>query len=102
MSQLIAQGSITRSKPCKQAILLTVFHSFPISSATLLKAGTLNDLLLEKPGVIHSYKIDNIYYDFDRYFIRPDAEPALNKLVRIMKEVPANVGIGSTCRLQGF
>ena len=48
------------------------------------EAGNLNDLMLEKPGVIRTYKIENIYYDFDRYFIRPDAEPTLNKLIRIM------------------
>ena len=70
-------------------------------SGNLAETGTLNDLLLEKPGVIRTYKIENIYYDFDRYFIRPDAEPALNKLIRIMKEVPATVELGSHADCRG-
>jgi outer membrane protein OmpA-like peptidoglycan-associated protein/tetratricopeptide (TPR) repeat protein len=60
-----------------------------------------NDLLLEKIGAIHSYKVDNIYYDFDRYFIRPDAEPALNKLVQIMIENPVTVELGAHADCRG-
>ncbi len=59
------------------------------------------DLLLEKIGVIHSYKVDNIYYDFDRYFIRPDAEPSLNKLVQIMNDNPVTVELGSHADCRG-
>ena len=37
----------------------------------------------EKPIVL-----GNIYYDLDKWYIRPDAEPSLNKLVTIMKDNP--------------
>jgi outer membrane protein OmpA-like peptidoglycan-associated protein/tetratricopeptide (TPR) repeat protein len=60
-----------------------------------------NDLLLEKIGAIHTYKVDNIYYDFDRYFIRPDAEPSLNKLVQIMNENPVMVELGAHADCRG-
>jgi|GEM_PF-145427 len=60
-----------------------------------------NDLLLEKIGVIHSYKVNNIYYDFDRYFIRPDAEPSLNKLVQIMNENQVTVELGAHADCRG-
>ena len=60
-----------------------------------------NDLLLEKIGVIHSYKVDNIYYDFDRYFIRPDAEPSLNKLVQVMNENQVTVELGAHADCRG-
>jgi len=60
-----------------------------------------NDLLLEKTGVTHTYRVDNIYYDFDRYFIRSDAEPSLNKLVQIMNENPVTVELGSHADCRG-
>jgi outer membrane protein OmpA-like peptidoglycan-associated protein len=60
-----------------------------------------NDLLLEKIGVIHTYKVDNIYYDFDRYFIRPDAKPNLNKLVQIMSGNPVTVELSAHADCRG-
>jgi outer membrane protein OmpA-like peptidoglycan-associated protein/tetratricopeptide (TPR) repeat protein len=60
-----------------------------------------NDLLLEKIGAIHTYRVDNIYYDFDRYFIRPDAEPNLNKLVQIMNENPVTVELAAHADCRG-
>lgn len=53
------------------------------------------DLLLDKLEVNKTFKIDNIYYDFDKYEIRADAKPELDKLVRIMNENPINVELGS-------
>ncbi len=53
------------------------------------------DLLLDKLTIGNSFKIDNIYYDFDKYTIRNDAKPELDKLVRIMKENPINVELSS-------
>jgi outer membrane protein OmpA-like peptidoglycan-associated protein len=44
-----------------------------------------------------TFILANIYYDLDKYYIRPDAEPALNKLVVIMKENPVNIELGSHC-----
>ena len=64
-----------------------------------LKPGSIinapRDLLLDKLVINKTFKIDNIYYDFDKYNIREDAKPELNKLVQIMKENMINVELGS-------
>lgn len=41
------------------------------------------------------YSIETIYYDFNKWFIRPDAEKELNKLVQVMKENPISIELGS-------
>jgi outer membrane protein OmpA-like peptidoglycan-associated protein len=59
------------------------------------------DLLLDKLSVNRKFKIENIYYDFDKSFIREDAKPSLNKLVTIynlvtiMRENPITIELGS-------
>jgi outer membrane protein OmpA-like peptidoglycan-associated protein/tetratricopeptide (TPR) repeat protein len=53
------------------------------------------DLLLDKLAVNRKFKLENIYYDFDKWNIRKDAEPSLNNLVTIMKENSINVELGS-------
>ena len=68
------------------------------STPTDPKAANINtprDLLLDKYTVNQVFKIDNIYYDLDKWFIREDAKPSLNKLVSILKQYPINVEIGS-------
>lgn len=59
------------------------------------------DLLLDKLSVNKKFKLENIYYDFDKWNIRKDAEPALNNLVRIMKENPITVELGSHTDCRG-
>jgi outer membrane protein OmpA-like peptidoglycan-associated protein/tetratricopeptide (TPR) repeat protein len=56
---------------------------------------TPRDLLLDKYAVNKVFKIDNIYYDLDKWDIRDDAKPSLNKLVSILNQYPINVEIGS-------
>lgn len=69
--------------------------------------GKLNDtidvtLYLEGIELNLSYRIENIYYDFDQSFIRPDAEIELNKLVRILQDNPTiSVELGSHCDMRG-
>ncbi len=46
------------------------------------------DILLDRIEVGRVYKLENIYYDFDKWNIRPDAEPELMKLVNILTENP--------------
>lgn len=41
------------------------------------------------------YSIENIYYDFDKWFIRPEAGKELDKLVQVMRENPVTVELGS-------
>jgi outer membrane protein OmpA-like peptidoglycan-associated protein len=55
------------------------------------------DLLLDMLRKNRTFVLENIYYDLDKYYIRPDAQPALNKLVVIMKENPVNIELGSHC-----
>jgi len=75
---------------------------FPLNS---LKPGTTlsapRDLLLDKLVINKTFRIDNIYYDFDKFNIREDAKPELDKLVRIMKENPIEVELGSHTDCRG-
>ncbi|MDP2238373.1 MAG: OmpA family protein [Bacteroidales bacterium] len=52
-------------------------------------------LLLDKLEVDRIFRIDNIYYDFDKWEIRPDAAVELNKLVQIMNENPITIELSS-------
>ena len=40
-------------------------------------------------------RLDNIYYDYDKWNIRIDAKPALDKLVRTLKRNPIIIELGS-------
>jgi hypothetical protein len=42
-----------------------------------------------------TFVIRNILYDLDKWNIRPDAEPALNELVRIMLQYPISIELSS-------
>ncbi len=53
------------------------------------------DLYLDKYGLNQVFKIENIYYDLNKWFIREDAKPSLDKLIRILKQYPINVELGS-------
>jgi outer membrane protein OmpA-like peptidoglycan-associated protein len=46
------------------------------------------DLYLEKIELDKAIRIENIYYDFDKSNIRPDAAIELDKLVKIMRDNP--------------
>lgn len=75
---------------------------FPV--AQLTPGSIINaprDLLLEKLVINKTFRIDNIYYDFDKYNIREDAKTELDKLVRIMKENPIDVELGSHTDCRG-
>ena len=45
-------------------------------------------LELNKEIVGKEFTLENIYYDLDKYEIRSDAEPTLNKLATILRENP--------------
>ena len=61
----------------------------------------VRDLILEKhkEGIV--FTVNNIYYDFDKWFIREDAKPALDNLVRIMQENPITVELSSHTDCRG-
>jgi outer membrane protein OmpA-like peptidoglycan-associated protein len=52
-------------------------------------------LILAPYEIDQVFTIENIYYDLDKWYIRPDAEPALDNLVKIMKEHPISIELGS-------
>jgi peptidoglycan-associated lipoprotein len=49
------------------------------------------DLYLDKIELNKAIRLENIYYDLDKSFIRPDAAKELNKLIKIMKDNPTLV-----------
>lgn len=56
----------------------------------------LDELIIDKPIVL-----ENIYYDFDKYDIRPDAAIELDKLVKILNDNPRihiEMGAHTDCR----
>ena len=46
------------------------------------------EVVLEKPFVDREVVLENIYYDYDRWEIRPDAEPSLDRLASILLSNP--------------
>lgn len=63
--------------------------------------GRLPDILLEKIIIGKVIKIENIYFDYKKSDIRPDAEPELDKIVTLMKENPdiiIEIGSHTDCR----
>src|SRR5690606_16000405 len=64
-------------------------QSTPISTVGLGLSTTLRaDLQLEPLVVDKPIAVPNIYYDYDKWDIRPDAAVELNKLARIFMDNP--------------
>lgn len=59
------------------------------------------DLLLDKLEVNKTFRLEIIYYDFDKWNIRKDAEPSLDKLVTLMRENPVTIELGSHTDCRG-
>lgn len=60
-----------------------------ISTVGLTKSTVINkDLYLSEIVIGKAIRIDNIFYDFDKFNIRPDAALELDKLVATLKENP--------------
>lgn len=58
-----------------------------ISTFDLRRSTTLQyDLYLEEVEIDKAIRLENIYYDFDKWDIRMDATAALDKLVKIMQD----------------
>jgi peptidoglycan-associated lipoprotein len=57
----------------------------------LTKSETLRrDFILDpyNPALAKEFTLENVYYDLDKYNIRPDAAVELDKIVKLMKEYP--------------
>lgn len=58
-------------------------------------------MYMQKMQVDVSFKIENIYYDLNKWFIRPDAAKELDKLATILKDNPqivVELGSHTDCR----
>ena len=51
----------------------------------------LSNIEMEPVVLNRSYRIENIYYDFDKWFIRPDAAKELDNLIAVMNDNPSLV-----------
>ncbi len=97
-------GMYTATITSKADYIVKAMKSEYISDCTPFKVTGLKesatkykipDLLLDQLIINKTFKINNIYYNFDKYDIREDAKPELNNLVRIMKENSITVELGS-------
>jgi outer membrane protein OmpA-like peptidoglycan-associated protein/tetratricopeptide (TPR) repeat protein len=66
-----------------------------VTSDTATRLNAPHDLLLNKLEINKVFKLNIIYYDFDKWDIRPDAALELDNLVKIMKENPISIELGS-------
>lgn len=56
---------------------------------TLNKANAVQQFVFKNcDSLKRVFKTENIYYDLDKYFIRADAEPSLDKLANLLKRYP--------------
>lgn len=64
--------------------------SAKVSTMGIKRSDTLEVALLLEPvfKVGQTFELENIYYDFDKYNIRPDAAAILDELVRTMRDNP--------------
>jgi len=54
------------------------------------------EICMQKVDCGKAIALQNIHYDLDKYFIREDAKPELNRLVRFMEDNPSiNIQVGS-------
>ena len=57
-------------------------------AAEIQDSALVRNIYLEQIQVGKTYTLENIYYDFDKWDIREDAKPELNKLIKILKDNP--------------
>ena len=53
------------------------------------------DLVLIQVAEKKKIAVENIYYDLDKWFIREDAKPTLDHIVKVMNENPIKIELGS-------
>ena len=70
-------------------------QTLPVDPAIFLKKQHSDTVWLFKPELNRLFTLKNIYYDFDKYNIRPDARPPLDNLIRIMTDYPVSIELSS-------
>src|SRR5690606_2224553 len=65
--------------------------SAKVSTEGIVRSDTIEVALLLEPifQVGQTFELENIYYDFDKHNIRPDAAAILDELVRTMRDNPS-------------
>lgn len=87
------RGYLTRREPftMQGKSIPPVFLTKPVTDTTFNVA-----IVLDKATLNKTFVLDNIYYDLDKYNIRPDAADELDKLVTILKDNPTlKIELGS-------
>ena len=59
------------------------------------KGVLIGEIPLRLIKIDEAVRLDNIYYDYDKWTIRKDARPALDKLVQLMRATPIVIELGS-------
>jgi outer membrane protein OmpA-like peptidoglycan-associated protein len=97
-----SKGVLYVAKGMENNYLSDCFNFRFATTDTAHQASTPRDILLDRLEVNKvisigsmDYSIENIYYDFNKWFIRPEAGRELDKLVQVMKENPVTVELGS-------
>lgn len=93
------RGYLTRREPftMQGKSIPQVFLTKPQTDTTFNVA-----ILLDKGTLNKTFVLENIYYDFDKFNIRPDAAEELDKLVTILKDNPTlKIELGSHTDAQG-
>ncbi len=67
-----------------------ITQSRDISSAGIVRNKTMReDFAMDRVAVGDHFALANIYYDYDKYDLRPESTIELDKIVRLMKDNPA-------------
>ncbi len=93
------KGYLTRREPftMQGKSIPQIFLTKPQTDTTFNVA-----ILLDKGTLNKTFVLENIYYDFDKFNIRPDAAEELDKLVTILKDNPTlKIELGSHTDAQG-
>jgi len=69
--------------------------------ATVPKSPAPPAILMDTLQANKPYRIENIFYDFDKWNIREDARKPLNQLVELMKKYPISIELGSHTDCRG-
>ena len=82
-------------KAMQTGYIADCFPYTPDTAGRIVERTAPRDLLLDVLRNDKTFALGNIYYDLDKWNIRSDAQPSLDKLVMIMKENPVNIELGS-------
>jgi len=91
----VIPGKSYNVKAMQPGYITDCYFLVPDTTGGVTELSAPRDLLLDILEEEKTFVLQNIYYDLDKWNIRPDAEPALDNLVTIMKENPVNIELGS-------